>query len=671
MKLSDAKQKHAEIAAQLRHHNHLYYVLDNPEIPDGEYDKLFQQLLKFEQDFPELTTPDSPSQRVGDAPLDSFQKVKHERPMLSLGNVFTDEELEKFHARLQKQANVVDINYVAETKLDGLAVSIRYEDGVLVQAATRGDGTTGEEITANVRTIKAVPLRLKGDYPKVLEVRGEVFMSRSGFNKMNAELRAQDLKTFANPRNAAAGGLRQLDSRKTANRPLTMFCYAVGVVSDEAELPSTHWECLQWLKPLGFPVSPLMRQVKNTQGLIDFYNEIQSQRDDLDYEIDGVVYKVDSIALQDELGFVSRAPRWATAHKFPAQEVLTVLEDVDFQVGRTGALTPVARLKPVQVGGVIVSNATLHNMDEVIRKDVRIGDTVVVRRAGDVIPEVVNPVVSQRPVKTQVIEMPITCPVCSSIVVRVEGEAVARCSGGFTCPAQQKEGIKHFSSRKAMDIDGLGAKLVEQLFDANMIQTPLDIFALSVPQVASLERMGEKSATNLIESINLSKQTTFTRFLFSLGIREVGETTAANLAQTFGTIDALQIATIEDLVAINDIGPIMAEHIFQYFQKQSNLKLVQSLLAAGIVFEEINLKSQSDALVGQTFVITGTLSVMGREEAKQQLQSLGAKVTGSVSKNTDVLVAGEKAGSKLAKAEKLGVKIMLEPEFIAFLEANQ
>lgn len=662
------KKKHQELTDILRRHNHLYYVLDNPEIPDGEYDKLFQELLSLEELHPELVTTDSPSQRVGGAPLDAFNKVKHSIPMLSLGNVFTDEELDKFHARLKKQAEVEDIDYVAETKLDGLAVSIRYEDGLLVQAATRGDGKTGEDITANVRTIKAIPLRLQGQAPKVLEVRGEVFMSRSGFNKMNAELRKRELKTFANPRNAAAGGLRQLDSRITATRPLTMYCYAVGMVSDDADLPNTHWERLQWLKPFGFPISPLMRRVKNIDGLIAFYNEIQAQRDRLDYEIDGVVYKVDSITLQDDLGFVSRAPRWATAHKFPAQEVLTTLESVDFQVGRTGALTPVARLKPVEVGGVVVSNATLHNMDEIERKDVRIGDTVVVRRAGDVIPEVVNPVISQRPVNTQAISMPTECPVCHSAVIRLENEAVARCTGAYKCAAQQKEGIKHFASRKAMDIDGLGDKLVEQLYDANLIKTPLDIFKLNVEQIAALERMGEKSASNLVNAIESAKQTSFARFLFALGIREVGETTANNLAHEFKDIDALKKATIAELLALNDIGPIMAEHIARYFHNEENLKLVDALLATGIQWENEGQEPLSDALAGKTFVITGTLSSMGRDEAKKALQALGAKVTGSVSKNTDFLLAGEKAGSKLTKAEKLGVSIMSDDEFIALLE---
>jgi len=501
----------------------------------------------------------------------------------------------------------------------------------------------------------------------VLEVRGEVFMPRSGFNKMNADLRKLEQKTFANPRNAAAGGLRQLDSRVTATRPLTMYCYAVGVVSDDAELPSTHWERLQWLKPFGFPISPLMRQVKNIQGLIDFYQEIQAQRDALDYEIDGVVYKVDSIALQDELGFVSRAPRWATAHKFPAQEVLTTLENVDFQVGRTGALTPVARLKPVEVGGVVVSNATLHNMDEVQRKDVRVGDTVVVRRAGDVIPEVVNAVLSQRPDQTQAIKMPENCPICNSPVIRLESEAVARCTGGYNCPAQQKEGIKHFASRKAMDIDGLGDKLVEQLYDAELIKTPLELFKLRLEDVADLERMGAKSANNLINGIEAAKQTTFARFLFGLGIREVGETTASKLADAFRTVDALQNVTIEDLQALNDIGPIMAEHIYHYFQNEDNVNLIQALLATGIHWDTEEKEPQSDVLAGKTFVITGTLASMSRDEAKKSLQALGAKVTGSVSKNTDFLLAGEKAGSKLAKAEKLGVNILSEEAFQALL----
>jgi len=663
---SQAEQRIAELCELIRYHNQRYYEQDDPEIPDVEYDKIFRELLNLEEQFPELLLETSPSLRVGGAALDGFEKVTHAIRMLSLQNVFAKEELEAFHERLIKLLEVDSLEYVAEPKLDGLAVSLRYENGILSTAATRGDGTTGEDITANVRTIRSIPLKLD-NAPKVLEVRGEVFMPRSGFNKMNAELRQQDKKTYANPRNSAAGSLRQLDSKITASRPLTMNCYSLGETSDDAVLPKTHYERLQWLKPFGFPVNDLIHVVQDVSGCEAYYAMIGDKRDSLDYEIDGVVYKVNDIDQQEALGFVSRAPRWATAHKFPAQEQVTVIENIDFQVGRTGALTPVARLKPVEVAGVIVSNATLHNMDEVERKDIRIGDTVIVRRAGDVIPEVVSAILSKRPNQTEAVTLPTTCPVCNSQVERLEGEAVARCTGGFTCSAQQKEALKHFASRKALDIEGLGDKLCELLLEAKLVKDPSDLFTLKSEDVANLERMGNKSAENLIKGLETSKNTTFARFLYALGVREVGEATASSLASQFVDVDALQKATLEDLVAIDDIGPIMAEHIYSYFTKPENQQLIARLIAAGIKWEKVKVASIETAITGKVFVITGTLSDMSRDQAKKALLALGAKVTGSVSKKTDYLIAGEKAGSKLAKAEKLGVEILNDEAFKKFL----
>jgi len=659
-----------QLSDKLRFHNQKYYEQDNPEIPDVEYDKLFRQLQTLENKYPELKDPSSPTLRVGGQALDSFEKVKHAQRMLSLQNIFGPDELEAFHNRLCKILDVDNIFYVAEPKLDGLAISLRYENGVLTQAATRGDGSTGENITANARTIRNLPLVLQGKPPKILEVRGEVFMPLSGFNKMNAQLRKQDKKTYANPRNSAAGSLRQLDSKITAARPLTINCYALGECSDEIKFPDEHFDILNWLKPFGFPVNEHIETVDGVEGCLAYYDKITALRDKLDYEIDGVVYKVNSIAQQEKIGFVSRAPRWATAHKFPAQEQVTKIENIDFQVGRTGALTPVARLKPVEVAGVIVSNATLHNMDEIERKDIRINDTVIVRRAGDVIPEVVSAILSERPKNAKKVVLPELCPVCSSPVIRTETEAVARCTGGFQCPAQQKEAMKHFASRKAMDIDGLGDKLCEQLLEEGVINTPADLYELNLDAVANLERMGKKSADNLLTGIEKSKNTTFARFLYALGIREVGEATAASLAANFSDTQALQNACIDDLINIEDIGPIMAAHIHQYFSNQSNLDLIQGLLDAGVHWDSSVSKAASDVLAGKVFVITGTLSDMSRDQAKAALQALGAKVTGSVSKKTDYLVAGEKAGSKLTKAETLGVAILDENAFKQLLDAS-
>ena len=669
LSIDEASTRVSELSEIIRYHNQRYYEQDNPEIPDVEYDKLFRELQNLEEQFPELQLSTSPTLRVGGDALDGFKKVNHAIRMLSLQNVFTREELEAFHERLIKLLDVDTLEYVAEPKLDGLAVSLRYENGILVTAATRGDGSTGEDITANVRTIRSIPLKL-ANAPKVLEVRGEVFMPRTGFNKMNAELRKQDKKTYANPRNSAAGSLRQLDSKITASRPLAMNCYSLGETSTEFELPNKHYDRLLWLKPFGFPVNDLIEVVDGVNGCEKFYEMIASKRDGLDYEIDGVVYKVNDITQQEELGFVSRAPRWATAHKFPAQEQITLIENIDFQVGRTGALTPVARLKPVEVAGVIVSNATLHNMDELKRKDIRIGDTVIVRRAGDVIPEVVSAIISKRPDNAQEVELPTVCPVCESPVERIEGEAVARCTGGFKCAAQQKEALKHFASKKALDIEGLGDKLCELLLDAKLIKDPSDLFNLKLEDVAGLERMGMKSAENLINGLQASKNTRFSRFLYSLGIREVGEATAASLASHFIDVEAIQHASLEDLIEIDDIGPIMAQHIYTYFAKEENRALIQRLLAAGIKWEQVKVAQVETAITGKVFVITGTLSEMSRDQAKQALLALGAKVTGSVSKKTDYLVAGEKAGSKLSKAEKLGITVLDDEAFNAFLKEH-
>lgn len=654
---------------QLEYHNFRYYVLDDPEVPDVEYDRLFRRLQELEAAHPDLITPDSPTQRVGGAALSAFDEVAHVVPMLSLGNAFSDDEVSDFDRRIRQELGIEAVTYTAEPKLDGLAISIRYENGKYVRAATRGDGKTGEDVTANVRTIRAVPMSLRGDdWPRVLEVRGEVYMTKAGFEAMNERQRANDAKVFANPRNAAAGSLRQLDSKITATRPLTLFCYGYGQV-EGGELPSRHYEVLQQLKKWGLPVCPEIKTVEGAAGLLDYYRAIGEKRDSLPYEIDGVVYKVDRREQQEEMGFVSRAPRWAIAHKFPAQEEMTELLAVEWQVGRTGAVTPVARLKPVAVGGVTVSNATLHNMDEVIRKDVHIGDTVIVRRAGDVIPEVAAVVASKRPAGAVRPSLPESCPVCGSEVERAEGEAVARCSGGLFCAAQRKEALKHFASRKAMDIEGLGDKLVEQLVERDLVTDPADLYHLTVSDFAGLDRMGEKSAVNLVEAIEKSRHTALARFLFALGIREVGEATALNLASHFGKLENLRVASEEQLLEVNDVGPVVAQHIHTFFQQSHNAEVIDKLIGAGIEWEEVEpIPQEAQTLAGKTVVLTGTLSQMTRDEAKQQLQALGAKVTGSVSKKTDFVVAGENAGSKLTKAEQLGIKVLDETALIELLQ---
>ncbi len=667
----EVQQRAAKLREQIDYHNYRYYVLDNPEIPDVEYDRLFRGLQELEEKYPGLVTPDSPTQRVGAEPLKGFAEVRHEIPMLSLGNVFSEEELVDFDRRVREGLGVDEVEYSAEPKLDGLAISIRYEEGVLVRAATRGDGATGEDVTQNVRTIQSVPLKLQGgDYPRVLEVRGEVYMPKEGFNALNERQREKGEKSFANPRNAAAGSLRQLDSRITATRPLTMYCYGVGVV-EGSTLPDTHSAIMERLKGWGLRVCPEMQVVKGVQGCHRYYLSIEDKRDTLPYDIDGVVYKVNSLAQQQELGFVSRAPRWATAHKFPAQEEMTHLDDVEWQVGRTGALTPVARLRPVHVAGVIVSNATLHNPDEIERKDVRIGDTVIIRRAGDVIPEVVSVVMSKRPDHAKVIKTPDHCPICGSEVVRDEGEAVPRCSGGLFCSAQRKNAIKHFASRRAMDIDGLGDKLVEQLVDEGLIHDVADLFSLTQPQIAALERMGAKSAANLVESLEKSKTTTLERFLFALGIREVGESTARTLARHFGSLEKIESAEEEELLQVEDVGPVVAHHIHTFFRQEHNIEVIEKLIRAGVHWSDVEVAPVGEQpLTGQTFVLTGTLDSMSRNEAKEKLQALGAKVSGSVSKKTSVVVAGAEAGSKLAKAESLGVEVWDEPRLLAFLAEN-
>ena len=656
------QQQVQTLREQIERHNYQYYVLDDPQVPDSEYDRLFRELQTLETEYPELITSDSPTQRVGAVPLGAFDEVRHSVPMLSLDNALTDQAMHDFdrrvHERLDRDGAIA---YAAEPKLDGLAISLRYEDGVLVQAATRGDGNTGENVTQNVRTIAAVPLRLLGsDWPKVLEVRGEIFMPKKGFEALNERQRAQGAKTFANPRNAAAGSLRQLDSRITAERPLTLFCYGTGEIIGHP-MTQTHGDTMVVLKQWGLPVSPELRVVTGIEACASYFEDIGRRRDALAYDIDGVVFKVDSLVDQGELGYVSRAPRWAIAHKFPAQEELTVVEAVEFQVGRTGAVTPVARLKPVFVGGVTVSNATLHNMDEVERKDVRVGDTVFVRRAGDVIPEVVRVLLERRPEHTEPVVLPDECPICGSRVERIEDEAVARCSGGLFCAAQRKEALKHFASRRALDIEGLGDKLIDQLVDTGLVETSADLFGLSIETLAGLERMGEKSANNLVEALDKARDTSLERFLYALGIREVGEATARSLSRQFGKLDAILSADEEALQQTPDVGPVVAQHLHTFFEQPHNREVMTQLRAAGIHWMEHEPVAEPESLpfAGKTFVLTGTLSEP-RDKVKERLQTLGAKVAGSVSKKTDYLVAGTDAGSKLAKAEQLSVAILDE-----------
>lgn len=662
-----------ELRQQIRRHNYLYHALDAPEIPDVEYDRLMRELQDLEASHPHLITSDSPTQRVGAEPISAFATVEHSVPMLSLDNAFSDQEVEDFSRRILTRLDLPEdeiVEFVAEPKLDGAAVSLLYEEGVLTRAATRGDGTRGEDITHNVRTIESVPLRLLGDgFPSVLEVRGEIFMPKAGFEAFNEAARKNGEKTFVNPRNAAAGSLRQLDPRLTAERPLDMYAYSVGQF-DGGELPGTHSEVLNALQTWGLKISPERRVVQGSDGCLSYYSDIGSRRAALPYDIDGVVYKVNSLELQRDLGFVSRAPRWAIAHKFPAQEEMTVVENVEFQVGRTGALTPVARLKPVFVGGVTVSNATLHNIDELHRKDVRVGDTVIIRRAGDVIPEVVQVVASKRPNGTRPVSLPEDCPICGSSVVRIEEEAVARCTGGLFCAAQRSEALKHFVSRKAMDIEGLGAKVIAQLVEIDRIKTPADIYTLTRSELADMDRLGEKSAANLVESIDRSRSTTLQRFLFGLGIREVGEATALALADHFGKLEAIMSADLQALEAVPDVGPIVASRIRAFFDEPHNRDVIHRLIDAGVVWEEKEPQATpaEGALTGKTFVLTGTLPTMTRDEAKALIQGQGGKVTTSVSKRTDFVVAGDKAGSKLTKAQSLDVTVLDEDELRSLLQ---
>jgi DNA ligase (NAD+) len=652
---------------QLREHNYRYYVLNQPSIPDVEYDRLFRELQQLEQQHPELKTPDSPTQRVGATPVKSFLPVKHDIPMLSLANAFTFEELDDFDQRIHDRLKTHDpIEYACEPKLDGLAVSLLYEDGILIRAATRGDGETGENVTQNIKTIQSIPLKLRADYPAHVEIRGEVFMTKEGFNQLNELARKNNEKTFANPRNAAAGSLRQLDSKVTATRPLSFYAYEIG-----GEYAKTHSEHLSLIAKWGLPIVPETAVVMGIEGCKIYYENMSKKRDSLSYEIDGVVYKVNERQLQKKLGFVSRAPRWAIAHKFPAHEELTVIHDVEFQVGRTGALTPVARLNPVQVAGVMVSNATLHNMDEIERKDIQIGDTVIVRRAGDVIPEVVSSLKERRPANAKKITLPTHCPVCGSKVAQVEGEAVLRCEAGLYCPAQRKEAIKHFASRRAMDIEGLGDKLVEQLVDEKLIHHVDDLYKLTLNQLANLDRMGEKSAQNLLDALEKSKKTALARFIYALGIREVGEATAKILAQHFGSLEKIADADESALLDIHDIGPVVAKHIVLFFKEPHHKKIIQSLIESGIHWPAIEKpSSESQPLLGKSFVITGTLFAMTREEVKEKLELLGAKITNSVSKKTDFVIIGENPGSKAEKAEALGIKILSESELEQLLKAK-
>lgn len=654
---------------QLDDHNYNYYVLDNPSIPDAEYDRLLRELSALETEHPEYLSPDSPTQKVGGAALAKFDQVTHQVPMLSLDNAFSEEEFAAFNRRIKERLmDNSELTFCCEPKLDGLAVSILYRDGVLVQAATRGDGQIGENITQNVKTIRNIPLKLRGgDYPREIEIRGEVFMDSAGFDKLNADAQKRGEKVFVNPRNAAAGSLRQLDSKITAKRPLMFYAYSTGVVTD-GELPSDHYQQLAKLTDWGLPLCPQTRLVEGEKAALVYYQDILQRRSTLKYEIDGVVIKVNNKAMQERLGFVARAPRWAIAYKFPAQEEVTQLLDVEFQVGRTGAITPVARLEPVFVGGVTVSNATLHNGDEIARLGVKVGDTVIIRRAGDVIPQITQVVLERRPDYAKDIIFPITCPICDSHVEKVEGEAVARCTGGLVCQAQRKQAIKHFASRKALDIDGLGDKIVDQLVDRELIKTPADLFILKQGHFESLERMGPKSAKNLVSALEDAKQTTLAKFLYSLGIREVGEATAQNLATHFLTLEKVTQANIDALVEVSDVGEIVAKHVSSFFAEPHNTDVVNALIEQGIHWPQLTPPSEdSQPLAGLTYVLTGTLNELNRNDAKARLQALGAKVSGSVSAKTDALIAGEKAGSKLTKAQDLGIEILTEDGLIALL----
>ena len=665
---ASAAARAAQLRDQIAQHDYRYYVLDDPSIADADYDRLMQELRALESAHPELIAPDSPTQRVSGTPSAAFGEVVHQVPMLSLDNAFSEEDVRAFDRRIRERlGRSGELDYVAEPKLDGLAVSVIYRQGLLERAATRGDGLRGEDVTPNLRTIRAVPQRLLGAAPPLFEARGEVFMTVAGFERMNELARERGEKVFVNPRNAAAGSLRQLDARITAARPLSAFFYGLGAL-EGVPPPEDQQALLELLRAKGLPVSPETRTVRGIDGCLAYYRSVGERRNSLPYQIDGVVYKLDSRADQERLGFLSRAPRWAIAHKFPADEAFTVVKGIEFQVGRSGALTPVARLEPVFVSGVTVSNVTLHNIDEVHRKDVRVGDTVVVRRAGDVIPEVVSVVQDKRPARTVPIELPERCPVCHSRVLRAAGEAVARCTGGFTCRAQRQESLRHFASRRALDIEGLGDKLIEQLVEHDVVRTPADLYALTATQLAELERMGEKSAGNLVAAIDRSRRTTLPRLLYGLGIREVGEATALSLARHFGTLERLMSADEAAIQQVPDVGPVVAAHVAAFFASDDHRRVIKALREQGVTWPDISAPRGAPGLSGRTFVITGTLAAMTREQAEEALTARGAKVSGSVSRKTSFVIAGSEAGSKLAKARQLGVAVLDEPQFLELLE---
>ncbi len=666
---SDAKVRIAQLRDEIEQHNYRYYALDDPSIPDAEYDKLFRELQALEARNPELLTADSPTQRVGGKPLKSFVEVQHRTPMLSLNNAFGDDEVRAFDKRIREALGRAEMEYAVEPKFDGLAVTLTYRNGIFVQGATRGDGSTGEDVTENLRTVRAIPLRLNGMTADA-EVRGEVLMLKADFMKLNDAQRTRGEKEFANPRNAAAGSLRQLDSRITASRHLSFFAYGIGFC-DGVVLPGQQDRQMDLLRRWGIPVARQCRVVRGLDGLLGYYGEIGAQRPALPFDIDGVVYKVNDIAQQQQLGFVSRAPRFAIAHKFPAEEAMTTLLDIEVQVGRTGALTPVARLAPVFVGGVTVTNATLHNEDEIRRKDVRIGDTVIVRRAGDVIPEVARVIPERRPIDAREFVIPTACPVCGSHVAKQEDESAWRCTGGLFCPAQRKQALLHFASRRAMNIEGLGDRLVEQLVDTHIVNTPADLYKLQLLKLIALERMGEKSALNLLAAIELSKHTTLARFIFALGIRNVGESTAKDLAQHFGSLDNLLEADADALQQVRDVGPVVAQSMADFFAEAHNREVIKQLREAGVYWAEHQPQPKVNLLFsGKTFVLTGTLAALTRDEAKEKLEALGAKVSGSVSGKTDYVVAGAEAGSKLDKARELGVAVLDEQQFLAMLKSE-
>ena len=665
---AEIRQQVLDLREQIEAHNHRYFVLDDPSIPDVEYDRLVRRLERLEQEYPELDDPDSPTHRVGARVAEGFETVEHEKPMLSLANAFDPDEVAQFDQRIRDQLDLTELAYLAEPKLDGLAISLKYVQGRLERAATRGDGYTGENVTANVRTIRSIPLKLQAEnLPEQFEVRGEIVMSRSGFAELNDRLKAEDEKTFVNPRNAAAGTLRQLDPAITADRPLRFFAYAAIGLDTEPGLDGQS-AVMQRLRDIGFPVSPLMRKVSGLDGLLQFHQDTLKKRDGLDYDIDGVVYKLDDFDQQLEMGYVSRSPRWALAHKFPAEEAITRLREIEVQVGRTGKLTPVARLEPVFVGGVTVTNATLHNLDEIRRKDVRPGDFVIVRRAGDVIPEVVRAMTERREQPLPEWNLPTHCPVCNSHIEQVEGQADARCSGGLVCAAQRKRALEHFASRTAMDIDGLGSKIIDQLVEQGRVHDPSDLYRLSAETLAGLERMGEKSAANLVAALDRSRKPGLGRFLFALGIREVGEVGAQLLARHFGTLDALMAADEDALQAVDEIGPIVAGHVCQFFKEPANRRVIERLLGAGVEWQPEQVQeAQSQPLSGKTYVLTGSLQQLKRSQAKARLEALGARVSGSVSKKTDAVIAGADPGSKLTRAEDLGVTVMDEDALLALL----